>query len=131
MNDWWIVLDRIAPHFVDSDIFVGHNSPMDDTNIIKDTLAEELDRSIRSRRAYELECEKLPRGSVTVRKRGNKTYCYLKYRNGSRTVTKYVGAAEIVEDDLRKKVARRKDLEGVIKRLKREESFIRKALRHS
>lgn len=104
---------------------------MIEDNIIKDTLAEELDRNIRSRRAYELECRKLPRGSVTVRTRGERAYCYLKYREGDRTVTEYVGAAEQVERDLRKQVARRKELEAVVKRLKREESFIRKALRHS
>ena len=110
---------------------MGHSGLMNETNIIKDTLAEELDRNVRSRRAYELECVKLPRGSVTVRKRGNKAYCYLKYREGSRTVTKYAGKAESVEDDLRTQVARRKELESVVKRLKREELFIQKALRLS
>ena len=103
----------------------------DETNIVRDTLVEELDRNVRSRRAYELECAKLPRGSVSVRVRGNKSYCYLKYREGDRTVTEYVGASEKVEDELRTRVARRKELERVIKRLEREESFIRKALRHS
>ena len=104
---------------------------MENTNIIKETLQEELDRSERSCRAYELELEKLPRGSVTVRVRGTKAYCYLKYREGSRIFTKYVGSAEAVESDLRKKVERRKEIEAVIKRLKRERAFIRKALRHS
>lgn len=104
---------------------------MDEDNIIKETLKEELDRSVRSRRAYELECAKLPRGSVTVRTRGNRAYCYLKYREGDRIVTEYVGAAEKVEDELRRQVLRRKELESVVKRLKREELFIRKALRHS
>lgn len=104
---------------------------MAEINIIKDMLVEELDRTGRSRRAYELECAKLPRGSVSVRTRGAKAYCYMKYREGDRTVTEYVGAAEKFESELRKKVARRKELEAVVKRLKREESFIRKALRHS
>ncbi|MEG0374834.1 MAG: hypothetical protein RR672_04300 [Raoultibacter sp.] len=46
-------------------------------------------------------------------------------------VTEYVGVAESVEKGLRKQVARRKELESVIKRLEREETFIQKALRHS
>ncbi|MEG0503296.1 MAG: hypothetical protein RR547_01495 [Raoultibacter sp.] len=104
---------------------------MNDVNIIRETLVEELDRNTRSRRAYELECAKLPRGSVTVRMRGDRTYCYLKYREGDRVVTEYVGVAESVEKGLRKQVARRKELESVIKRLEREETFIQKALRHS
>lgn len=104
---------------------------MNEDSIIKDTLREELDRSERSRRAYELECAKLPRGSVTVRTRGNRAYCYLKYREGDRTVTEYAGVAEKVEDELRRLVSQRKELESVIKRLKHEELFIQKALRHS
>lgn len=104
---------------------------MDEVNIIKDTLIEELDRNMRSRRAYELECEKLPRGSVSMRKRGKKMYCYLKFREGSRIVTEYVGAADKVQDELCRQISRRKELEAVIKRLKREEQFIEKALRHS
>ena len=112
-------------------ILWGILSDMAEDNIIKETLVEELDRNMRSRRAYELECAKLPRGSVTVRTRGNRAYCYLKYREGDRTVTEYAGVAEKVEDELRRQVSRRKELESVVKRLDREESFIRKALRHS
>lgn len=100
-------------------------------SIIKETLVEELDRTIRSRRAYEVECAKLPRGSVTVRTRGNRSYCYLKFREGDRTVTDYVGVADKVEGELRRQVSRRKELESVIKRLKHEELFLRKVLRHS
>jgi len=104
---------------------------MTEPNIIRDVLVEELERNKRSRRAYELERDKLPRGSVTVRKRGDRSYCYLKFRKGADTVTKYVGTANLVEDDLRSQVSRRKELESVIKRLKSEEAFIEKALRHS
>ena len=104
---------------------------MAELNVIRETLVEELDRNIRSQRAYELECERLPRGAVSIRTRGNKAYCYLKYREGSQVKTEYVGASEFVEDDLRKKISRRKELESVIRRLKREEQFMKKALRHS
>jgi len=104
---------------------------MTETNIIKETLVEELERNRRSRRAYELEHAKLPRGSVTIRSRGHRTYCYLKFREGERTITEYVGAADAVEGGLRALITRRKELESVIKRLKHEERFIEKALRHS
>jgi hypothetical protein len=109
--------------------FVGHNEVMEETNIIRETLIEELDRNKRSLRAYEIEREKLPKGSVTVRARGNKTYCYLKYRDGERTVTQYVGPTTQVEEELRAQVARRRELESVIRRLKNESRFIEKALR--
>ena len=123
--------EEVAPQILTSTLFVGHNRFMEEVNIIRDTLAEELDRNARSQRAYELEHAKFPRGSVSVRTRGNKTYCYLKYREGNRVVTQYVGVANHVENDLRSQVARRKELEAVIRRLRREELFIKKALRHS
>ena len=104
---------------------------MPETNIIKETLVEELDRNRRSQRAYELECAKLPRGSVTIRPRGHKAYCYLKFRDGEHVITEYVGTADAIENELRAQIARRKELESVIKQLKHEERFIEKALRHS
>jgi len=104
---------------------------MAELNIVRDTLVEELECNVRSRCVYEQERAELPKGSVTVRMRGNRAYCYLKFREGAHTITKYVGAADLVEDDLRSQIARRKELESVIKRLKHEEQFIEKALRHS
>lgn len=103
----------------------------DDINIVKETLAEERTRNLRAQNAYRVELEKLPQGSVTVRPRGNKRYCYLKYREGSRVVTKYAGPADLMEETLRAQVLQRKELESVLKRLERELRFIEKALRHS
>ena len=99
--------------------------------MIRDVLVEELDRNERAQEAYVEQCRSLPNGSVSVRTRGNKAYCYLKYRVGERVVTDYVGPSELVEEDLRKKVNQRKELESILKRLKREHKFIEKALRHA
>lgn len=105
---------------------VGYES----ANIIKETLREELDRNLRSQHAYEIEIGGLPRGSVSVRMRGEHEYCYLKYRDGRRTITEYVGPASRVERGLREQVRRRKEAQAILKRLKHEQAFIEKALRH-
>ena len=104
---------------------------METTNIIKDSLKEELDRNRRAQHAYLAEHSQLPRGSVTNRKRGDRTYTYLKYREGDKVRTDYVGIAEQVESEIREQVDQRKELEAAIQRLKHEERFIKKALRHS
>lgn len=101
---------------------------MPERNIVVEMLEEELDRNARAQAAYAAERDRLPRGSVCVKTRGSKAYCYLKYRDGQRTVTKYAGIALVVEEDLRAQVARRKEVEATIKQLKAEQRYIEKAL---
>ena len=91
-------------------------------------LEEELDRNRRAQAAYASELDCLPKGSVRIKRRGDKSYCYLKRRDGSRTVTDYVGIASKVEEELRTQVARRRELEDAIRQLVSEQRFIEKAL---
>lgn len=97
--------------------------------MIREMLVEELDRNARARASYEAVRNSLPRGSVVVKRRGDKAYCYLKYRDGKRTVTDYAGTAEAAEADLREKVARRRAVEAAIRQLEAERRYIEKALR--
>ena len=97
-------------------------------NMIREMLEEELDRNSRAQEAYVAACNGLPKGSITIKRRGNKEYCYLKYRDGARIVTEYVGAAQKVETGLRSAVARRKEIEASIRQLKEEQAYIERAL---
>lgn len=101
---------------------------MAERNMIREMLEEELDRNARAQEAYEAERDRLPRGSVSVKRRGGKEYCYLKYRDGSRVVTDYVGVASKVEPELRAAVARRKEIEASIRQLRDERKYIERAL---
>ena len=101
---------------------------MAERNMIREMLEEELDRNARAQEAYAAERDRLPKGSVTVKRRGGKEYCYLKYRDGSRIVTDYVGKAPIVETELRASVARRKEIEATIRQLRVERAYIERAL---
>lgn len=98
------------------------------SNIIKEMLEEELDRNARAQDAYAAERDRLPKGSVTVKRRGKRAYCYLKYRDGSRVVTDYIGPAELVEEELRAKVSRRKEVEASMRQLREEQTYIERAL---
>ena len=101
---------------------------MAERNMIVEMLEEELDRNVRAQEAYAAERDRLPKGSVCIKSRGSKVYCYLKYRDGRRTVTQYAGVASTVEEDLRAQVARRKEVEAIIRQLKAEQRYIEKAL---
>lgn len=101
---------------------------MDDVIVIRGVLQEELERNVRAQRAYRAEIESLPKGSVTVKVRDEKRYCYLTYREGRRVCTDYAGTADAVEEELRSKVEQRRSLEKVLRHLKSEERFMRKAL---
>lgn len=101
---------------------------MDELNIIRDTLIEELERNERSQRVYAHEIELLPKGSLTVRMRRGLPYCYLKYREGKKVVTKYVGPERRIGEDLRLQIEKRQSLQATLQRLKREHAFIVRAL---
>lgn len=103
-------------------------NPMDDINIIRDTLEEELERNMRSCLAYQREIDTLPRGSITIRTRHGRPYCYLKYREGKKVITEYVGSEEKVGEELRAKLEKRRALQATLRRLEKEQAFIRKAL---
>lgn len=102
---------------------------MAERNLIREMLEEELDRNMRAQATYAAERDSLPRGSVSVKTRGAKRYCYLKYRDGKRIVTDYVGIADAVEDDLRARIEQRKAAEAAICQLKAEQQYIERALK--
>ena len=101
---------------------------MDEPNIIRDTLVEELARNERSQLVYTQEIERLPKGSLTVRMRRGLPYCYLKYREEGKVVTKYVGPEKLVGETLSREIDKRKSLQAALRRLKREHDFIVRAL---
>ena len=49
--------------------------------VLENVLVEERDRNISMRESYMHELNVLPKGAITIKKIGNKQYCYLKYRD--------------------------------------------------
>jgi len=97
--------------------------------IIEDALREEKSRNQQISETYLREIASLPRGSLTVKEVGVNRYCYLRYREGDKVRLQYAGKAAVVEDDLRKKIARRRELEMLLKELANDKKLIEKVIR--
>ena len=80
---------------------------------------EEKERNLERQKVYQSEIEKLPQGFLVTKNRGDKTYYYLQYWNGKSNVSKYLKKGIDIEN-IRKQIAERKHLEGILKRLKQE-----------
>ena len=80
---------------------------------------EEKERNLERQEAYREEIKKLPRGYLVVKERGDKKYHYLQYRDGLRTVTKYLKIDTDIKE-IMEQIARRKHYEGLVKRLQKE-----------
>lgn len=98
-------------------------------NIIVGTLIEEKQRNMEMQESYIAEISKLPRGSISIKRIGKKNYCYLKYRDGDKFISKYVGNCEQKLDDLKKQVEKRRYFEKSLKELKAEYKIISKIVR--
>ena len=99
--------------------------------IIEDALREEKDRNQQVSDLYQREIESLPRGSLAIKEVGSKRYCYLRYRDGKKVRLQYAGKAELVESGLRKQIARRRELEALLKDFKHDMKLIQKVLKDS
>ena len=75
------------------------------------------------------ECEErlseFPRGSLVIREANGRKYCYLRYRDGKRVITKYAGTESKI-DDLRSVLAERENIVAQIKNLDAELDRIKK-----
>jgi len=98
-------------------------------NVIESMLTEERERNLDMQMSYTDEIKKLPKGSVTIKKIGNKEYCYLKYRQGSKFISQYMGQASENAEILTKQVEKRRHFEKLLRELKAEYKMIRKIVK--
>lgn len=64
------------------------------------------------------------KGTIVRKKVGNHEYYYLKYRNGKKTVTDYIGRDQNKVDEIRTQVEKRKHFEKMLAELKEENKLI-------
>lgn len=77
---------------------------------------------------YEKQLLTLPKGSIRTRKRGERIYYYLSYRDGGKVVTDYVGKEEEKISELRELLEKRKHIEGILRRINYELDVAQKVL---
>lgn len=95
-------------------------------NMILATITQEKKRIEYMLAKYEQEQHRLPKGSISEKIVGSRTYYYLKYRDGKKVVSRYISKSEI--DDIREQIEKRKHIEAMIKSLQKELSIANKVL---
>lgn len=95
-------------------------------NLILHTIRQEKQRIEYMLLEYQNELSSLPRGTISEKKVGEKTYYYLKYRDGKKVVSQYVGKKEI--DRVRALVEKRRHIEAIMKSLQEEKAIADKVL---
>lgn len=95
-------------------------------NMILTTVLQEKRRIEYMLQKYREEYENLPKGTISEKAVRDKTYYYLKYRDGRKVVSKYISKADI--DTLKEQVEKRKHIEAMIKSLTEELTVANKVL---
>ena len=90
-------------------------------NLILSTVLGEKHRIEYMLQKYTASLAELPKGTISEKTVNEKTYYYLKYRDGQKVVSRYVGRQEI--DSLRQQINRRKHIETMIKSLQEEKAL--------
>ncbi|MDM8522810.1 hypothetical protein QUF80_05500 [Desulfococcaceae bacterium HSG8] len=96
---------------------------------IRSVMEEEYQRLESLSGKYHAQISSLPKGSVSIKKRGRKKYLYLAYRQKDKVVSEYVGpedsenAKAVIE-----KVRCRKLYEDKLRQVKKDLTEIRKVL---
>ena len=95
-------------------------------NLILHTFTQEKQRIEYMLLKYQNELSSLPRGTISEKTVGEKTYYYLKYRDGKKVVSQYVSKKEI--ENVRALVEKRRHIETMVKSLQEEKAIADKVL---
>ena len=95
-------------------------------NLILHTVTQEKQRIEYMLLKYQNELSSLQRGTISEKTVGEKTYYYLKYRDGKKVVSQYVSKKEI--ENVRALVEKRRHIETMVKSLQEEKAIADKVL---
>lgn len=95
-------------------------------NLLLHTVMQERQRIENMLAQYEAELSLLPKGTISEKNSGGKTYYYLKYRDGKKVISKYVGRQAV--ETVREQIEKRKHIEAMIRSLQDEKNIADKVL---
>ena len=95
-------------------------------SIISTLLIKEKNRNESMIIEYTRELDVLPKGTIKEKKVKDKIYYYLLFREGDKVITKYLGKNEEALILIKEQLARRKQLERMLQKLKEEKIQIKK-----
>lgn len=95
---------------------------------IKYVLEDQIERNARNIAVYSGKLQELPKGVLYPRKRGDKIYYYLKYRDeAGKRVDKYIKADKV--DYVKRQLDKRKEFLKMIRGLQEDIKIAKKGLR--
>jgi len=92
------------------------------------TVQKEKQRIDRMMDAYSKLLNDLPKGTVAEKKTGNSVYYYLKYRDGGKVVSEYLGKDGDRVSQMRVLIDKRRHVEAMIKHLREEQALASRLL---
>ena len=97
-------------------------------SIIIRTVQREKQRIDRMLDAYSTQLNDLPKGTVAEKISGKNIYYYLKYRDGGKVVSKYLGKNSEKVSEVRSLLVKRRHVEAMIKHLHEEQALASRLL---
>lgn len=94
--------------------------------MILTTIVQEKKRIEYMLTRYQEEYDRLPKGSLSEKKAGTRTYYYLKYRDGKKVVSEYINKSRI--DEVRIQLEKRRHIEVMMKSLQEELAIANRVL---
>ena len=95
-------------------------------NLIISTVLQEKQRIDYMLTKYQEMLAELPKGTISEKQVKGNTYYYLKYRDGKKIVSKYVGKQEV--ESIKEQIDKRRHIEAMIKSLLEEQKLAEKVL---
>ena len=95
-------------------------------SMIMTTVLQEKQRIDRMLESYLQVKDKLPKGVLSEKRVGNRTYYYLKYRDGKRVISQYVPVGKV--EEIREQVEHRKHIEIMVQSLYEEQRIAQSIL---
>lgn len=95
-------------------------------NLIISTVLQEKRRIDYMLAKYQEALAELPKATISEKQVKGNTYYYLKYRDGKKVVSKYIGKKDI--NELKQQIDRRRHIETMIRSLLEEQKLAAKVL---
>lgn len=95
-------------------------------NMVLSTVLQEKQRIDYMLARYQETISELPKGTISEKVIKGNTYYYLKYRDGKKVISKYVGKDKI--NEVREQIEKRRHIEAMIKSLTEEQRLATKIL---
>ena len=102
---------------------------LNQNSIIYSSLMDEYRRNAQMQELSERIIEESPKGSMQRVERGSRSYYYLKYRDGAKVESSYLGLLDDNKaEEIRRQIEKRRKHEAILKDLKTEAKWLKREL---